>query len=111
MKYPGKDGILHKFTGFMGKQFEILYICYHVKKYVGAFVYRNGPNYRNGLPEWTLICGFEYFLCTLLGQSGLELPQKVIKPRNMQFMYQKMDSAQWKATYSHVTAWVTVAVP
>ena len=61
----------------------------------GAFVYQNGPNYRNGPPEWTLICGFEYFLSTLLGQSGLELPQKVIKPKNMQFMYRKMDSAQW----------------
>ena len=33
---------------------------------------RNGPNYRNGLPEWTLTCAPEYFLCTLLGQSGLK---------------------------------------
>ena len=24
----------------------------------GAFVYRNGQNYRNGLPEWTFISGF-----------------------------------------------------
>ena len=34
------------------------------------------------LPEWTLKCGFEYFLCTLLEQSGQELPQKVIISRN-----------------------------
>ena len=27
-------------------------------KETGAFVYRNGLNYRNGLPEWTFICGF-----------------------------------------------------
>ena len=46
----------------------------------------NGPNYQNGLPEWTLICGFEYFLFTLLGQSGLYLQQKVINPINMQFI-------------------------
>ena len=33
---------------------------------------RNGPNYRNGLPEWTLTRVPEYFLCTLLGQSDLK---------------------------------------
>ena len=32
---------------------------------------RNGPNYRNGLPEWTLTCAPEYFLCTIVKQSGL----------------------------------------
>ena len=26
---------------------------------------RNGPNYRNGQPEWTLTCAPKYFLCTL----------------------------------------------
>ena len=26
---------------------------------------RNGPNYRNGLPEWTLIRALEHFSCTL----------------------------------------------
>ena len=35
---------------------------------------QNGPNYRNGLPEWTLVCAFEYDLCILLEQSGLGLP-------------------------------------
>ena len=29
---------------------------------------RNVPNYRNGLPEWTIFCTIEYFLCILLGQ-------------------------------------------
>ena len=35
---------------------------------VGSFtgMDRNGPNYRNGLPEWTLICGFEYFYALYL---------------------------------------------
>ena len=51
---------------------------------------RNGPNYRKGLPEWTLICAIAYFLCALLGQSGLELPQKAISPRNIQFRYPKI---------------------
>ena len=51
---------------------------------------RNGPNYRNGLPDWTLICAIEYFLCILLGQSGLELPQKLIGPRNMKVRYPKI---------------------
>ena len=27
----------------------------------GAFLYRDGPDYRNGLPEWTFICVIEYF--------------------------------------------------
>ena len=28
----------------------------------GAFLYRNGPDYRNGLPEWTFICIIGYLL-------------------------------------------------
>ena len=40
----------------------------------GAFVYRNGPNYQNGLPELTITCTPEYFSCTILGQSGLKKP-------------------------------------
>ena len=51
---------------------------------------RNGPNYRNGLPEWTLICALRYDLCILLGQNGLGLSQKAICPRNMQFRYPKI---------------------
>ena len=35
---------------------------------------RNGPNYRNGLPEWTIKCAPEYFSCTIFGQSGLKKP-------------------------------------
>ena len=31
----------------------------------------NRLNYRNGLLEWTLICALVYFLCILLGQSGI----------------------------------------
>ena len=58
---------------------------YTVRSFTGM-----GRNYRNGLPEWTLICAIEYFLCVLLGQSGLELPQKAISPRNIQFMYPKI---------------------
>ena len=65
------------------------------------FVYRNGPNYWNGLPVWTLICALEYDLCTLicaleydlcilLGHTGLELLHKAISPRNMQFRYPKI---------------------
>ena len=50
---------------------------------------RNGPNYRNGLPEWTLICAIEYNLYILLGQGGLGSPQKAISLRNMQFRYPK----------------------
>ena len=48
------------------------------------------PEWVEGL-EWTtgIDCCFDYFLCSLLGQSGLELPQKEISPRNMQFRYQK----------------------
>ena len=66
---------------------------------LGAFVYQNGPE-RAELPEWTTgidlyMWFWVLFLCTLLWQSGLELPQKMIKPRNMQFMYRKMDSTQW----------------
>ena len=72
---------------------------------------RNGPNYRNILPEWTLICGFEIFLCAQIGESGLELPQKVISPRNMQFRYRKKWIHGGVVTGSLVTAWVTVAVP
>ena len=37
----------------------------------GAFVYRNGLNYRNGLPEWTFICGFEYLYCISYGPRHL----------------------------------------
>ena len=33
-------------------------------------------------------------LSTLLGQSGLEWPQKMISPRKMQFRYRKMDSVR-----------------
>ena len=40
------------------------------------------------LPEWTLICGFEYFLFTLLEQCGLEFPEKAISLRNMLIRYQ-----------------------
>ena len=79
--------------------------------------YRNGPSYTRYkklyltsviVKQLTLaIYGFKYFLCSLLGQSSLELPQKVISPRNMQFMYRKMDRIPWDGT-SH--AWVTVAV-
>ena len=32
-----------------------------VHVFLGAFLYRNGPDYRNGLPEWTFICVLEYF--------------------------------------------------
>ena len=32
---------------------------------------RNGPDYRNGLPEWTFICVLEYFSFGLLGQICL----------------------------------------
>ena len=38
-----------------------------------------GMDYRNG----HLYVDLGIFLCTLLGQSGLELPQKVISPRKM----------------------------
>ena len=31
----------------------------------GAFLYRNGHNYRNGLPEWTLCYGFGCYLIIL----------------------------------------------
>ena len=27
---------------------------------------RNGPNYRNGLSEWTLTCVTEYLICSVL---------------------------------------------
>ena len=37
------------------------------------FVYRNGPNYRNGLPEWTFICGFECLQCILCAQNDLQV--------------------------------------
>ena len=30
-------------------------------KVTGTFLYRNGPDYRNGLPEWALTCVLEYF--------------------------------------------------
>ena len=48
---------------------------------------RNGPNYRNGLPEWTLICALKYDLCILLEQNGLGMSQNAISPRNMQFRW------------------------
>ena len=42
----------------------------------GAFLYRNhGPDYQNGLPEWTFICVLEYFSFCLLGQICLECTQ------------------------------------
>ena len=55
--------------------------CGVVRSFTGMD--QNGLNYQNGLPEWTLICALEYFLFILLGQSGIELPQKAISPRNM----------------------------
>ena len=51
---------------------------------------RNGPNYRNGLPEWSLICALKYDLCIFLGQYGLGLSQKAISSRNMQLRYPKI---------------------
>ena len=56
----------------------------------GAIVYRNGPNYQNGLPKWTFTSALEYDLWILLGPSGQGLPQKAISLRNMQFMYPKI---------------------
>ena len=61
----------------------------------------------NGLPEWTVICALEYFLCNLLGQSGHELPQKVISLRGMQFRYPKIRP---HTEESEVIAKVTVIV-
>ena len=34
---------------------------------------RNGLNYRNGLPKWTFICGFECLLCMLYAQNDIHL--------------------------------------
>ena len=44
---------------------------------------RNGPDYRNGLPEWTFICVLEYFSFGFLEQICLECTQAVITSRIM----------------------------
>ena len=49
----------------------------------GAFVYRNGLNYRNGLPEWTFIYGFECMQRILYAQKGLQTPQRVESTSSM----------------------------
>ena len=43
----------------------------------GAFVYRNGLNYLNGLPKWTFIYGFECLSCILYPHNGLQKSQRV----------------------------------
>ena len=44
---------------------------------------RNGPDYRNGLTEWTFICVHEYFSVCLLGQICLECTQTGFSSRIM----------------------------
>ena len=72
---------------------------------------RNGPNYRNGLPEWTLICAIECDLCILLGQSGIELPQKAISPRNAVYVPQNLAPYGRVVALSTVTTQEPVTVP
>ena len=49
----------------------------------GAFVYRNG------LLEWTFICGCECMLCILYAQNGLQTLQRVESTSSMHFRYRK----------------------
>ena len=56
------------------------------------------------------ICAFEYFLCILLGQSGIGLPQKGINQRNMQFRYPKNFDPYGRSVTGSEVVQVTVAV-
>ena len=49
----------------------------------GAFLYRNGPDYRNELPEWTFTRILEYFSFCLLGQTCQECTQTRFSTRIM----------------------------
>ena len=51
--------------------FFLYFFCIESQSTIFQSCRRNGPNYWNGLSEWTLICGIEYLECILYAQKLL----------------------------------------